>query len=266
MTPIYLPENCQAAFQLNWTVTVFGNQELPPKATWYEPLKAALEPDGVRILEARLAQPHLAQFFVSTQQAITPSEIVRFIKARWQYLLRSQQPSAFQRNYFIGSVGKANSEALDHYVARQIEKHPMADDRVTARLAELQFHNPKVALDEEQRSSHGRFVHSLQVVVECVAGWNEIRDEVQTASRNMIVRASNAKGWRLARTGLLSNHIHILLGCGVTESPESVALSLLNNLAFVQGMKPVYRFSYYVGTFGKYDRNAIRRRLIGDGK
>ena len=109
MTPIYRPENCQSAFQLNWSVAVFGQHDFPPKLTWYEPLKTTTEQDGGRILE-----------------------------------------------------------------------------------------------------------------------------------------------------------VHILLGCAVTESPESVALSLLNNLAFVQGMKPVYRFSYYVGTFGKYDRNSIRRRVSAE--
>jgi hypothetical protein len=35
----------------------------------------------------------------------------------------------------------------------------------------------------------------------------------------------------------------------------------MNNLAYVQGMKPMFRFSYYVGTFGPYDRGAIRRGL-----
>ena len=45
----------------------------------------------------------------------------------------------------------------------------------------------------------------------------------------------------------------------MTDFPESVALSLLNNLAYAQGMTPAFRFSDYVGTFGRYDRNAIRR-------
>ena len=261
MTPIYLPENCQSAFQLNWSVAVFGQHDLPPKLTWYEPLKTVTEADGVRILEVHIPQPRVVQFLVSTRPDVAPSDIVRLLKGRWQYMLRSTHPSAFRRNYFIGSVGDANSDTLNSYVAHQIEKHPMADDRITAKLAAIQFHDPKVALDEERVSSHGKFVYSLQVVVENVAGWNEIRGEILTATRDMIVRAANSKDWRLARIGLLSSHIHILLGCAVTESPESVALSFLNNLAYVQGMKPAYRFSYYVGTFGKYDRNLIRRRV-----
>ena len=224
----------------------------------------ATEADGVRILEAHLPDPRVVQFFVSTRPDISPSDIVRFVKGRWQYILRSTHPKAFRRNYFIGSVGDADCETLNNYVARQVDKHPMADGRVNTKLAALQFHDPNVVLDDEQISSHGKFVYSLQVVVENVAGWNEIRSQVLTDSRDMIVRAAVSKGWRLARIGLLSNHIHILLGCAVAESPESVALSILNNLAFVQGMKPAYRFSYYVGTFGKYDRNSIRRQLSAE--
>ena len=169
MNPIYLPENCQSAFQLNWSVAVFGQHDLPPKLTWYEPLKTVTEADGVRILEVHIPQPRVVQFLVSTRPDVAPSDIVRLLKGRWQYMLRSTHPSAFRRNYFIGSVGDANSDTLNSYVAHQIEKHPMADDRITAKLAAIQFHDPKVALDEERVSSHGKFVYSLQVVVENVA-------------------------------------------------------------------------------------------------
>ena len=264
MTPIYRPENCQSAFQLNWSVAVFGLHDFSPKTTWYEQLKIATEADGVRILEVYIPQPRVAQFFVSTRPDLAPSDIVRLLKGRWQDILRSMHAKSFRRNYFIGSVGNANSETLNSYVARQTDKHRMADDRVNAKLAAFQFHDSNVVLDEERISGHGKFVYNLQVVVENVGGWNETRDDVLTASRDMIVRAANSKGWRLARIGLLCNHIHILLGCAVTESPESVALSILNNLAHVQGMKPAYRFSYYVGTFGKYDRNAVRNRVSAE--
>ena len=51
--------------------------------------------------------------------------------------------------------------------------------------------------------------------------------------------------------------IHLTLGCEISESPEEVALGYLNNCAYAYGMKPVYRFSYYVETFGEYDRGAV---------
>ena len=44
-----------------------------------------------------------------------------------------------------------------------------------------------------------------------------------------------------------------MLGCNVTESPAEVALSYMNNLAWTAGMKRVFGFGFYVGTFGEYD-------------
>jgi hypothetical protein len=37
MTPIDLPENCNFAFRLNWSVAVFGQHDVPPTTCWYEP-------------------------------------------------------------------------------------------------------------------------------------------------------------------------------------------------------------------------------------
>jgi REP element-mobilizing transposase RayT len=116
-----------------------------------------------------------------------------------------------------------------------------------------------VDLSSPRAGNYGQYVHSLQIVLENSDDWHEVREKVLLGSRNMILGCAAKKGWLLSRIGILSNHIHILVGIGVNESPESAALSLLNNLAFAQGLKPVFRFSYYTGSFGKYDRNAIRR-------
>jgi REP element-mobilizing transposase RayT len=267
MQPIYTIENTTPAFQLNWSVGLFAKAHLPPPSDWLDSLKTATEPDGVRILEFRSTRTNVGQFLVSTLPQVSPSQIIRSLKGRWQYLIRERLPSVFRRNYHIGSVGQANCRVLDQYVARQTSKHPMAAAHVQQRFQSLQFCDAAIDLGQCNRSSHGQLVHGLQVVMENEAGWHEIRTRVLADSRAMIIRAAKKKGWRLSRIGLLSNHLHVLIGPTVTDSPASVALSLLNNLAYVQGMKPVFRFSYYVGTFGPYDRNAVRlglRRLSSE--
>ena len=52
------------------------------------------------------------------------------------------------------------------------------------------------------------------------------------------------------------------LGCGIGDAPLEVALGYLNNLAHVEGMKPVYQFGFFVRTFGSYDEGVIRRGLV----
>jgi len=46
------------------------------------------------------------------------------------------------------------------------------------------------------------------------------------------------------------------------ESPLEVAVGYLNNLAYAQGMKRVYQYGFYVGTFGEYDLGAIRKYTL----
>ena len=104
MTPIYLPDNCSAAYQLNWSVAVFGRIDFPAVEGWIEPLQRATEADGVRILEYQVTSPNVAQFLVSTRPDVSPSEIMRSVKGRWQYVLRNHHPSAFRRNYFLGGM------------------------------------------------------------------------------------------------------------------------------------------------------------------
>jgi len=250
MDPLYTIDNTTPAFQLNWSVSLFGRGALPPSSDWLDQLRMVTEPDGVRILEFRSMQANVGQFLVSTRPQSSPSQIVRSLKGRWQYLIRSHHPTAFRRNYFIGSVGESNCRVLDQYIAGQTSKHPMADPDVQSRLQSLQFHDAAVDLGQTMTGNYGEFVYRLQVVVENEGGWNEIRESVLTGSRAMIIRAAAKKRWRLSRIGMLSDHIHVLLGAHVTESPASVALSLMNNLAYGQGMKPMFRFSYYVAAVG----------------
>ena len=261
MQPLYKPDNTTAAYQLNWSVALFGTDEFPPAAKWLSELKAAAESDSVRILEHHLAAANVIQFLVRSKPHIAPSQIVRSLKGRWQYLIRDTNPKAFRRNYSIGSIGEANSDVLARYVARQPQNHPMADSRVQERIGALQYHDSGLDFGSERFSTHGRFVHNLHVLLENEGGWHETRADVLIRSRQMIIDSAKKHSWGLARIGLVTNHVHILLSTNVTESPESVALCLMNNLAYVQQMEPVLRFSYYVGTFGEYDRAAIRKNL-----
>jgi hypothetical protein len=73
----------------------------------------------------------------------------------------------------------------------------------------------------------------------------------------MILRSSDAKGYRLARAGILADHAHLLLGCPLKVAPEEVALGFLNNLAYVRGMKAIYQYGGFVGTVGEYTTKAM---------
>jgi hypothetical protein len=266
IAPLYLPTNCHAAWQLNWSLSVFGRAALPSPQIVLAELRQALENDGVRILEIRSRPPNVVQFFLSSTPEKSPSQLIRSVKGRWQHLSRTTAPIAFRRNYRITSVGSASDGVLNDYVKRQTERHPMADDRVQAMLEKIQFDDATVSLTDVLRSSHGEYRYALQIVLESDSGWHDTREAALTGYRQAIIGSCRKHNWRLKRIGILSNHLHILVGPGIDDSPEEVALVLLNNLAFTQGMKPLFRFSFYAGTFGEYDRGAIWNTLGKEGE
>lgn len=75
--------------------------------------------------------------------------------------------------------------------------------------------------------------------------------------RDSIPRIAQKWNWRISRAGILPDHIHIALGCSYDMAPDEVAISFLNNLAYVNGMRPVFQFGAYVGTFGEYDQRVV---------
>lgn len=259
--PRYTSKNCSTAYQLNWSLSVFGRESLPAPTSSIEQLRETLAKDQLKILEYRHNPPNIVQFFVSSRPDLNPADIVRLIKGRWQYLMKSTEPIEFRRNYRITSIGSANADVLDTYIERQPTRHVMADNRVQELLASLQFHDTQVDLTLARRSSHGEYRYALQVVIESESGWHDVRENVLNAYRRAIIASCRKYGWLLSRIGLLSNHIHVLVGPSVGDSPMDVALVLMNNMAFTQGMKPMFRTSFYVGTFGEYDRGAVWNAL-----
>jgi REP element-mobilizing transposase RayT len=261
LQPIYSPDNISVAYQLNWSLTLSMRERFIIPKTAFETLKTATEIDAVRILEHRQLADQRLQFLISSQPQVSPSDIVRSVKGRLQHVITKINPKAFQRSYNIYSIGETNNDCLNAYVAKQPARHPMADPRVQRQIELLQFYDERINLKEPQFCNHGRFLHNLHIVIENRDHLHIVNEEYLHKLRSMIIRSCAQKHQLLARIGLVSNHMHLLLGCDVACSPQSIALSLMNNLAYSIGMKAIFEFSYYVGTFGPYDRDAIRRGL-----
>jgi REP element-mobilizing transposase RayT len=155
------------------------------------------------------------------------------------------------------SIGRSRCAVVEDYVARQLERHPLADPAVAERFKQYQICNPQFDLSRIRRSNFGEFCHNLHLVFEYEQGRQEFQHENLVRVRDMLDRSSRAKGWQLSRAGIVPDHLHLTVGCGIDESPSQVALSCLNNLAHVYGMQAVFKFSYYVGSIGPYDLGAI---------
>ena len=257
MNPLYTSDNTRAAFELNWGLTLFWRDAPLTEDLWLSDLQDATEGDGVRVIKHQITTNEASQFFVSTKPHVSPSELIRSVKGRLQNLIRHHAPKAFQRNYCVRSIGSATREVVENYVADQLGHHRMADPDVRQRLAKFQKIYPDVDLSRLCYSAHGMYWYNLHVVLVNQERWMEIREDVLTKLTSVIERAAAKHGCRLSRLGLVPDHIHMTMGCPIDKSPQEIALGYLNDCAYACGMKPVYRFGYYVGTFGEYDRGAV---------
>jgi REP element-mobilizing transposase RayT len=204
---IYTPDNCHPAYQLNWSLAVFWNHPERDSA-WFADLQQATEKDGVRLLEHRILEPGVSQFFVSTTPQVAPPQLVRSVKGRLQYLLRDRYPSAFRRHYGLRSVGKASRRAIEEYVRGQVEHHPSADPRVQHAMARFQIHCPDVDLSQPRRTAHGQFWYNLHLVFVHAERWREVREAVLDRTQRTILAAATKHGHLLSEGGIVPDHIH----------------------------------------------------------
>lgn len=255
--PIYTPENLGLAFQLNWAVTFFGNGELPDLTTSIESLQSVWEVEGIRVLEHRMSSPKVIKFLVSTKPDVAPKSLLRALKGRLQNAIRREIPRAFRRNYRLESVGSAKRDVVLNYVASQLDRHRLADHRVAKRFESFQISCPDVDLSHVRYTAHGQFIFNLHLVFEHDGGWKGICLEFLETTRATILGICEKKNFLLAEAGLVSDHLHLALGCTVDTSPLDVALSFLNNLMHAHGNSAIYKFGAYLGTFGNFDLGAL---------
>ncbi len=248
---------------LSWALTAFWRQPIEYE-DWRHPLALALEPDGIRLVGHRFATPATSQFLVTTKPDVPPLRIVQRVKGRLQHVVREQFPKALRRHSAIRSVGKVKRDIVQTYVASQLEHHPMANERVRQRFEQYQQSNPTINLGLKRYTSHGVFWHNLHIVLVHWERWRVIEDSRLSAVSEMIAGVSRARGYFLQEAGILPDHVHLLLGCGFGDSPRDVALSFFNNLAFAQGMQPVYQCGGFIGTVGEYDFGGLRAQSLLD--
>jgi REP element-mobilizing transposase RayT len=256
-SPLYTPDNCKFSYQLYWSLTLFWNGPAPSDE-WLPLLKSATEADGVRVIQHRRGRGDCSLFLISTRPEIRPSDIAWSVKGRLQHLLHEQRPHAFQRNYDLRSVGSTNGQKTESYIASQLRQHPPVDARLLDQFSNLQIVQPEIDLLKPRFTAHGRFTGNLHLVFVHQARWRECRTDMWVAVREMIRKASSRKKHLLSRVGIVPDHLHLSMGIHPNDIPEEVALSYMNNIAYVHGMNPVLMYGCYMSTFGEYDMGAIK--------
>ena len=261
-TPIYSTDHCKPAFQLRWSLSLFLKNQPPPVEAWLHALQAQTERDCIRILEARQNSPLGLQFLLSTPPDTVPWAIVKSIKGRLQHTLRPQRYLAFRRNFRLTSVGQTSVEVIQNYVAKQLNHHPLACQRSQAAMAEFQHLDASVNLASPIQSTHAQYLIALHIVLVHAGRWRTVDNAFLKKTQQAILATAAKHHHRISHLSLLADHLHMTVGTPYDQSPAGATLSYMNNIAYRHGMNAILMPSYYVGTIGSFNMNAIRRALL----
>lgn len=261
--PLYRPEALHPAYQLR-----YGWTGWPSTAPFPTELLAGVLPDiapewerdGFRVLETSLASEQL-QLTLSATPAVNPVTLAGRVKGRIQHHCRRQGiPIDFSRKLAVRSLGDPSRAQVEAYIRNQVPKEALADERFREMLTSFTVVNPHVDLSQLTESNSGRYWYNLHLVLVMRERYRIGEAATLTTIRDATLRICVKKGYAASTVAVLPDHLHLAVRGAVAQSPEEIALSFLNNLAYALGQRPMWEAGYYAGTFGEYGMAAVRRK------
>lgn len=262
--PLYSPETLRdPAFQLRygWTGWIAN----PPAPAFdldqiFGLLDPSWETDGLRRLEHHVvdgtwqitfsAKPHISPVFLATR-----------VKGRLKHALRKQgNRLQFSRKLAVRSIGDNTRADVEAYIARQVDKEPFADVRFRDEMREFTVKVRDVDLAEPTATDSGRYWYNLHIVLVVADRRRVVERHQLTILRDTSLRIACKKGWAVSALSVMPDHLHVALRRAVAQSPEEMALSLMNNLAYALGQRRHWEACHYAGTFSEYDMDAVGYR------
>lgn len=221
-----------------------------PKADW--------EVDHLRLLEYSFSPERVLMTFSVTPQ-VTPVFFVARVKGRLQHALRQAgMPVKFSRKVAMVSIGENHREDVEQYIQQHGEKDAHGDAALEERLRPFTVVNSAVDLSLPSETTSGRYWYNLHLVLVQAERWRNANPQWLGKIRDQSVRIAEMKGYKISRLSVVPDHVHFCLRGNIEHSPEQIALAFQNDLAYTLGQVCVWQATYYVGTFGEYDMNAVR--------
>jgi REP element-mobilizing transposase RayT len=254
----YELSSCKIAYQLRWSLALFLTSPMNTPVDWIPELSDVCEPDGIRVLEGTCSDHRTLFLLLSTKPDVKPAFIVQRVKGRLQHLLRDRGGIQWQRNFRLSTVGDANVETVNEYVANQLQHHTMASPTSQSVLANAAWHDPMVVLEDPITSSHGQYVLGLHGVLVHAERWRTANPEFVDRTQQATLSALRAIGCDVSRIAVLSDHLHFSVRIRYDVSPAEIMLLAMNRVCESHNGMRIWMEGFYAGTIGSYDMNAVR--------
>jgi REP element-mobilizing transposase RayT len=259
--PLYHPHRVDAAYHLrySWTGWPSGGQFTATPTELLPAIAPIWKEDGLGLLEFRW-RPDLVQLLFSTTPTVSPEQVAHRAKGRLTYALRIAGLNVpFSRKLAVRSLGDNSREEVEPYIEHQVGKEHFADPRFAQQMRRFTVVNPDVDLSQPSESARGRYWYNLHVVLVVQYRYRLADLTLLTKIRDTALRVAAKKEHLVSRLSIMPDHLHLALRAMPIESPADVVSAYQNNLAYALGQQPMWRESFYVGTFSEYNMNAVRR-------
>lgn len=226
----------------------------------WESLTASWEEDGLRVLEKFPTNKRVLITF-SARPGVAPVLLATRAKGRLQHAYRTLGgvPCKFSRKLSVRSVGDSRTEDVRR---QQVGEEPLLDPDLRALLTRFTV-ECDVDLGTATRTMSGRYWYNLHLVLITSERYRIVDEAGLTILRDQSFRIAKKKGYAIASLALMPDHLHVALRGNIEHSPHEIALAYQNNLAHALDRGRIWQATYYVGTFGEYNMNAIRHGRRG---
>jgi REP element-mobilizing transposase RayT len=259
--PLYHADRQEPAYHLRygWTCWPSGKRFINlPSPEILASLASDWDGDGLRVLEWQWSDRQI-QITFSTTPRVSPVFLAARAKGRLQYILRGAgSPQQFSRKVAVRSIGDNHTSEVQAYIVNQVRRAHFADNAFAEALSEFTSIDSVVDLSAPTQSARGRYWYNLHLVLVSdlraeIGDWATLR-----RIHDLCFLIAGRKGYMLKAILLMPDHLHMALRGDIDRSPQDIALSFQNNIAYALGQKPIWSENFYVGTLGEYDMGAVR--------
>jgi len=261
LQPYYVPDAVTPCHKLRygWAGWPTRGTQFPKEMEQY--LSAAAEgweKDGIRLLETEFSPECLLMTF-SVRPNVARTLFTARVKGRLQHSLAGAGLRVkFSRKVAMRSIGENHREEVEAYIASQIANESWCDPRIMEVLAPFTVTNPDADLSAPTATTSGRYWYNVHLILVTEGRWRCSEIPWLTKIRDQSFRIAEKKGHGISRLSVMPEHVHLSVRGNLEHSPQEIALAFQNNLSYCLAKAPVWRVTYYVGTFGEYDMNAVR--------
>lgn len=262
--PYYMPNRIRSAYQLRYTWTGWPkrHRQFPPRPQppFFDTIAERWEEEGLRPLDIQWS-PTKITILISAKPTVSPIFMAQSLKGRlYNGLRHNNTPTRFSRKFSVTTVGQTRRHEVEAYIERQVQRSDFASSPFKARLSAFTTTIPQVDLSTPSQTCSSRYWYNLHLVLVVDGRFRISDDERLNDLHQGTLRIAKVKRDRISTISVMPDHLHVALRPNIERSPEDTALSYMNNLGHLLGVKALWQPSYYVGTFGEYDMNALNCR------